>query len=276
MKKINLEHSKEYYDYSDLLADAEKPPPSDNPKNSSLSSNDGMMDRGTENYEEAVQLAKYGWKEGLERVSQFAHELESVMGERMVRKVPIHALAGYHVDVPVFLTEGYSNPEYFWASEDKETKGVGRILSIVINISASWTVPASAIEHRGACAAALVDCLEHQGIQCEVWLKHAVDVSGCGHCEQNVCVKKAGQHMEMDRMVFQVAHAASLRRITFRLMEHLNIPKHDYGYGIPTSVADKGDIYFPELCNAGKFGSFEGCLEFLTEHLREQGIELAE
>jgi hypothetical protein len=212
-------------------------------------------------YDGTVKLANEGWPEGLAKMGKAAELLALPVGDRNYEPQPLAALSGDEVDVGLYLS---SEPECMTDWTMVEAPSFGKVVKIIVNLSASAGCGAETLFRRGAAAVLLVDALESVGIRCEVWaLPKSVSKDGDSvekgsrksAMVAHVLVKAADDPVELDRLAFMLAHPAVLRRLGFRLMEQQ--PENSWswskthgGYGCPMQLPeserseDDGVIYF--------------------------------
>jgi len=178
----------------------------------------------------AVKLARNGWPEGLERMQNILSKAELPQGPRSYEPMPVASLAGDEVDVGAYLS---GEPECMTDWTMVETPTYGKVVKLLVHLTANAEVTADALFRRGAMAFLIVDQLESIGIRCEVWGLTKCSVAASQKFISQVCIKQADQQAEPDRMAFMLAHPAVFRRFGFRLMELDNRYKiNDYGRSI--------------------------------------------
>jgi hypothetical protein len=251
----------------------------ESPVTNGESRNDGRAEWfGTPNFAAAMTLAREGWPEGLERIQKLTARLEHVTGS-MVHKPEVQwDVAGDFADAGLFTT-GVPECMGSFVESEQVTAGSGKIVRILMNLSASCCVDVETIMRRGAAACALADALETAGRSVEIIMSAATNYGW--NVETYVPVKAAGEALEMDRMAFLLAHPSSFRRLIFSAWEHE--PEHirkanEYrtggSYGYPGSTKDElANIVIPEA-DAREHRSDEAILKWIGEQLRAQGCEM--
>lgn len=212
---------------------------------------------GTATFEDAMRLAKEGWPEGMARVKEMTESLWKVIGQQMTRVDVDYDVAGSFADVDRFLTGEPENMVLF--VEDENVRGRGKVVKIWANMAASCGVSTETIFCRGAAVVALVDALEKLGYSCEIVVASAIAGRWRGDedvLQYDVCVRKAGEPLDLDRLAFALANAAWLRRLVFSAKEQedegirrrFGIPG---GYGYPTegrgNTSEERGIEVPSL-----------------------------
>jgi len=220
---------------------------------------DGTFWSGTETFEDAMRLARDGWPEGLARVKDMAESIWNVIGQQMPRVDIQYDVAGAFADVDRFLTGEPEDMIQF--VEDENVLGRGKVVKVWVNMSASAGVSTRTIFCRGAAVVALVDALEKLGYSCEIIVSAASSPGWNGDREvlqYDVCLRKAGDPLDLDRLAFALANSAWLRRLVFSAKEHENAALRSRfgipgGYGCPTEsrghTSEERGIEVPSLRN---------------------------
>lgn len=195
--------------------------------------------RGTSTWEQAANLAQFGWTEGREQVGKIMSQIEAV-DRQIVRPAPVWDVTGDFVDVGRFCS---GDPENMVRWEDRPQSK--RIVRIAVNMCVSAGVSAQTIRWSGACLLALVDRLEMEGVQCEIDMIFGIKGVGNGQMVCAVNLKTAGEPLWIDRMAFHMAHPSSLRRLMFSYLENQSPERvrifgshNNSNYGYPMQVED--------------------------------------
>jgi hypothetical protein len=192
-----------------------------NPQKSSHSLRDANFS-GTETFDEAIDLSKNGWPEGVERLSRLRASLDKIVEKTLaVRSKALRwDLTGDFLDVGRHLS---GEPESFGEYRDEsESHCQTRVIKLVANVSAIGSVSTESIFSAGAAIFAAVDILESLGHRVELWLG-----SGSSHNSTDkrlqvfVLIKQASQPFDADRLAFFLCSNASLRRLFFSVEEDL-------------------------------------------------------
>ena len=174
---------------------------------------------GTETFQQALDLAKKGWPEGLEDIKAMSERIWKVVGQEILKTTFTYDVAGAQPDVDRFLL---GEPENMIQFRQEESVGHGRIVKVHVNGVASAGVGVGTMFLRGAAVVALVDALEHLGFSCEVATADAIAREWRGDeqvLQYNVMLKRAGGALDLDRLAFALAQPAWLRRLILSAME---------------------------------------------------------
>lgn len=194
---------------------------------------------GTERFEDAVHLLRFGWPEGRDKILDGAGLIPAVQSYAVVPSIN-YDVAGGIVDVPEFCA---GNPECMLDVNPISLKEAP-IIRLWVSCSFSAMVSPELITNFGICMLSAIDALESAGYQLEVkWVQYA-ESENLGNMH-SLTIKHAGQQVDADLLAFAIAHPSMLRRISFHLTECLGKRKHGdinfaesfyIGYGTPTKV----------------------------------------
>lgn len=250
---------------------------------SSRSVNRGASwDLGAE-WREALKLANSGWSEGRKLVGavgeEYARRLKGRGGNRFR---PRYETDGGQVDVPLFLS---GEPECMSVPR-RQPSGPGRVVTMRVSSGFSQSWEAASIARRGAAIVALVDCLEAAGRRAEVWFEFGLyakhDHSAGARMRVEVCIKRAGEALNLDLMGFALAHPVCFRRLGFSYMELREANwREAFGVGVNygTCLSESedleqmagADVAIPcGVGNQSKFESDEAALAWVREQLDRQ------
>ena len=208
---------RKFQDWEEWLHQATRVAP---PPNIILTSHrDGKADwAGTETFAEAERLARCGWPEGRERITETREAIKRVLCSKIIRPEPRMADAGDEIDVPVYLS---GEPEHWIEYPITEAKATGgRIISLGFNLFISSGVAKELFENRGAAMLAMIDALEDGGYRCELNLcMGAACENGSLSYQMTVPVKQPGDPSELDRLAMVLIHPAMFRRLQFAVGE---------------------------------------------------------
>ena len=258
---------KEFEDASDFLEWASFAPKVWKTKEASRSTGAKALEfTHTANYEDAYDLAKYGWLEGIEHM-QDALDLINANIRLDTDNFQRYDVAGDYPNVPLAA----AGEVFSMAVIDRESTRRKRIISLEIIGSYSTYVDAEDILEWGACVVACVDYLENQGHSVEVKLidettsRHTSIPAMLGYSlrEDNrkavrfsAGLKQAGESVDLASLAFWIAHPSSLRRIFFSAMERLDIEEYFAdGYGVPNTFTKcPDDVVRLAIMSHGKLG----------------------
>ncbi len=234
---------------------------------------------GTESWQQAYDLAVFGWKDGSVRAGKLSSALVERIGS-LVERFHVHLEhVGIDFDMPLVLQ---GQPEHWYNFESTIEHGTGGIVRIVFNNTVSSGVSRDVLIARGAAVAALVELLEVAGKRVEVTLLSA-NGGQSRHNEKayvwRTIVKQAGTPLDIDRLTYALAHPSAFRRVFFSVYEgHKEfIEANSWGYGrvIEAPKEMHGDIYIGSaFLYDTQWENPDSATKWILEKLREQGVKL--
>ncbi|ASR87149.1 hypothetical protein J4T94_gp067 [Mycobacterium phage Krypton555] len=225
---------------------------------------------GVENMKEADDLARKGLpRDGVQAIKIAHHKVAQVAGE-LHRDVyqDMYDVAGGYVDMGRYVS---GEPECMVASEMIEEPGQNKIVALIMNITYNCMISAKAIKENGLAMMALVEAIETQGMQAEIWVD--MNVSGYGdvkyYARTAIKLKSAGQAFDVSTFMYALTHASFLRAHIFNAMHTHEAdvrracgihPRGGYGSCV-NNAADMDDfppysIYIPCITHDRQAGQF--------------------
>lgn len=203
-------------------------------------------------WKDSTRMAVEGW-DGAAKVLNMASQVVDKVVTNIPRQVPELAVSGHFPDVGEFMAGA---PECM--IDLSEINDQSRQVKIVVNLCASGSVSASAMEARGLIALSCVDALETMGIRCEVIAANCISAGGSGDLSlTTLTVKRPQDAFNREQLAFFLVHPAAFRRLFFRALEIMpgDLPaKFDCqnvgdGYGHVQELPKdfQGDIYTPSM-----------------------------
>lgn len=172
---------------------------------------------GTGTMDEALQLSRYGWKEGAAKIEALRAKIKAANPTRP--KLIKYAIAGAVPNVPRAVAGNLFNMR-----EPRQGKSLKKpVITLVANMSANCTITPDMISNRAAVIAALIDEIENAGYSCEV-MATAMSRGGWSpfgggddkfKAATTVIVKPSHQPVDLMKLSFAVGHAAMFRRLIF-------------------------------------------------------------
>jgi hypothetical protein len=198
----------------------------------------------------ALDVARKGWREGMERVEHMAAPILAALVSEVAPTGDWSAdVTGADYDVAEYLA---GVPEC-WISPEVEV--VKPVVTVGINLSVSAIIDHKIIETRGAAVVALVQALQAQGhpVRCYTVMGFPADgrMSGPGTFTRVNLTDDNGGPLDVDRLAFAMAHTAASRVLGFTAQvladgkrptgaEFMGLP-----YDPPAEVGWKFDLYVP-------------------------------
>lgn len=238
---------KQHFDTANDLIEYIKNTPVDNSwgnQRASMGSDSGFL--GTNTIEQAYNLALKGWPEGLSRISKDMSMI-NIGGRSKVQKYDV---AG---DYPIIARAIAGAPD----SMTRRVSGHNRkrpVIDLLINIGANGGIQKYVIENRGVAIASVIDELESLGYSVGLKVLSHVNARSAGIRTMTLTLKNAGESIDLEKLIFFMAHAAFLRRLCFAQRETTcTIELERQNYGSTEDVESwSEEIYFPSNHNMNK------------------------
>lgn len=193
-------------------------------------------------WEQANKLAD-SWSdmrpEVLKLTDAIAHDIRPHLQETFGS---FYDVSGGAVDIGRFM-EG--EPECMMNLVPVRVAKPGRVISLLVSTVATSSVYEADMRRRGAAICALVETLEVMQHSTEIWVESSVRsrFSVTSTYTVLVKVKSADEILDMDRVMFALAHPSMLRRLVFSLQECENASIRSQfgfnpngGYGVPINL----------------------------------------
>lgn len=188
---------------------------------------------GTENFDEAIDLLKYGDEELFKKIKEEKAKLEikNNLGNSKSRLNYKNDVCGYIPNVPNYLKGCPIN-----MINCNRNKLSHKIVNIFLNVRVGAFTNASDIIKIGSKYLTVIDLLEKTGYRCNLYSGVANEEYG-NYSFMLVRIKTDKEPLNLKKICFTIANASMQRRIKFRWME-VNDGDYDFtsGYG---QVADK-------------------------------------
>lgn len=233
----------------------------------------------TRDFAHALELARYGWPEGVAAAKPLTDALFDKVTSLVEREEVLHDVVGSSIDIGAYLN---GDPECWTRMESHIVDGNSpRIFRLVYNASASAGITPDTMIGKGAAIAALVKALEFAGHRVEVW---CIPWAGSSHKygsgrpehETRVLVKAADQDLDFGRLVFALAHPSTVRRLGFACLEaDRTIKTLGKGYGRPADCeeSERGDIYIGRsFYGEPQWTDAQSVIAWILETLKTQGV----
>lgn len=227
-------------------------------KSSSLSRGD-LQWTGTYGPADNLDLMRKGWPEGTRRIVAGVSALQAAQDDSN----PQWAMdaCGAFPDVGAYLAGDIEHMH----SPDME-QAAPPVLRLFVPGAYHSAIATYEIENFGIALLTLIDSLERDGRQIElIWQStllctkpkrkgSAKRVSaGLPPCCLQVTLKHAGEHMDLDRLAYAIAHPSMLRRSSFAVMEqYFEFAALGETFGAPMDYPEAAKepdaVYIPRLC----------------------------
>lgn len=228
---------------------------------------------------ENLALMTHGWPEGARRIIDGVRTLEAAQDDSS----PQWAMdaCGAFPDVGAYLA---GDIEHMHAPDVEQD--APPVMRLFVAGAYSSSVKTWQVENFGIALLTLIDSLERAGRQIELLWHGTMQPSkpsrkgsakrvpsGEPPCCVQVTLKHAGEHMDLDRLAYALAHPSMLRRSSFAVMEQFREfaplgPRYGFPWEFPNSAKEDDAIYFPRLnVELYNLSSPAGALESLKRYV---------
>ena len=201
----------EYDTLADLLVHAGS---NAHPKSSDKRENNEWS--GSDSLKQACELGTHGWHDIRPDVDKLIISLENIIestfGNQFETKFNVTGDSG---DIDRYLQ---GNPECMVDYVDVPQTRMGRVVKVLINGTFNSGVEAEIIRQRGAMICTLVDIINRLGVGVEVYSEIAT-ANGNNYHSMLTKLHDSQQLLDIDNLMFAIAHPSMLRRISFSNME---------------------------------------------------------
>lgn len=235
---------------------------------------------GTKSMDEAQGLARDGWAEVRPAVMSQLAQLDAEVRPMVDLALdPVFDVSGGAVDIDRFLT---GDPECMIESTLQPTTKHGRVVKVLVGSMASCGVPKEQLVERGTVLLAMAEILRMAGLSMELWAECRMSSGNGGKnsVSQLVQILAAGSPIDIDDMMFPLAHPSMLRRMFFGGLDHLGPEGKKVGagafYGYPPFDPLCGDLLDADVvvpsAMAHKDPITADPTAWLTDKLTELGV----
>lgn len=192
----------------------------------------------SDSLEHAMELAHKGYAEIRPQVEALMEVMEERLAERFGNRfVTDYAVSGGSVDMGKFVT---GEPECMleWVSEPAAS--MGRVVKVCLAGTVSSDIKPDMIIRRGTAVVALLDTLHKLGVGLELWWDSTIRGSDMVDHSTAVLLHDSSEPLDVDNLMWAVAHPSMLRRVTFAVQERSQTAKAQGvggGYGRCTDMA---------------------------------------
>ena len=224
----------------------------------------------------SVSLCQNGWEQGAEKLLKRFTSLAATVSEQILKRPIKWDVIGQHFDVSRVVN---GEPEsWFRKGKPVRKHGSRRLVTILVNISASCAIRSSVIEARGMVIAALAAALARAGRSVKIVVSAYSEGNGCNDVQINTIVKQPEAPFDLARTAYALCHPAMLRRQYLAVMENCEhfITYNAVGYGVPTEIPHDPNVIYMGMAHAADSHWMDDytAQEWIVEQLRQQGVEM--
>lgn len=181
---------------------------------------------GTDTFDEAIKLAAEGWSAERPKVDAILEPIREKLAEKLDYTFARgHDMVGCEPDIDRFLA---GELECMWDDVPTEAPTKGRVFTLVINGTVNYTIKRETILARGAAIAALVEAFQMLNYDLSIYVENSVSAgygrskgAGGKYNKHTILVQvhRAGDPLDINKVMFPIGNPAWLRRICFALQE---------------------------------------------------------
>ena len=217
----------------------------------------------TKNFQEAINLATYGWPKGLKAVYKLASKYKEVFQDLLPKQdhatEQTYDIEGEFVDIGRYIQGDPECMVKFIPSNDKVKQG-NKLQRIVVNGSFSSMINPESLFIHSALIINLSDAIEMCGFKTEIVMINLLANEYCGSAllVYQTTLKQFEDFPDFTKIAFCLCHPSMFRRIILSLMEQEDndtrrnlyiTPDGFYGYPvqIPSQLLTTNDLHIPQL-----------------------------
>ena len=219
----------------------------------SSDNDDSHFTGGTRSLAEALGMARNGWDAVRPEVDKMLATIKESFGERFakVNRTKV-GIAGGAVHMGRFIA---GRPDHMVGFHRMPSTRHGKVVRLLVDYGANANTPASEMRKRGCTLTVLVDALATLGLSVELWTETTVKMGNKSHTTL-VKLHDSREPLDINDMMFALAHPSMLRRLTFsvreRAMTMATCRSTSYGSSVPVTQAEalESDV----VCNRIEHG----------------------
>ena len=230
----------------------------DDRRTSDDQSDDKTKWAGSRSLDDAVSMGTTGWHDIRPRVDDLFARVETkinfAMGDMFESRFNV---CGDSADIDRYL---HGDPECMIDYVDVPQARMGRVIRLLVNGSVNSGVTANEILERGVIVCTLIDVLNRMNVGVEVYLENCTKVGDDRHSIL-VHLHSSEQLLDVNNLMFALAHPSMLRRISFSVMEKskwrhaAKISQKGGGYGQSSSCQLDKHLQADVVMQNFEFGS---------------------
>ena len=178
---------------------------------------------GTKSLAKACDLARNGWTEVRPEVEDLLGDLTERLADKLDNLYkPMYDFGGAYVDMGRFV-EG--DPECMVTFQAVPEGAMGRVIKIAVAGTASAYISPEHIRKRGVAIISLVDTINKLGFGVELWWDSTIEGKDSRSHSTAVKLHDSADTLDINSVMFALAHPSMLRRLTFSVQEQSSTAK---------------------------------------------------
>jgi hypothetical protein len=199
---------------------------------------------GMKNFSDASQLARSGWHDVRPEVEKLLNQMSDVIADRLeIAPAMTWNVAGGVVDVGRYCG---NEPMCMIDFPMEPQERMGKVVKLFIDYGASSGFSGDFIMKRGIVLLALVDTLQKLGVSVEIYGETAISSGGTMHTTVTK-LHDPTDRLDIDELMFTLAHPAMLRRMAFAVREMSTCAKDISSYQGGSYGSTRHTVYAPTV-----------------------------
>lgn len=262
------------YTFSEFIARAESRPTGQGWNDASM--REGRAFSQSSSLGDAVDIARRGWPEGTGKLLRGLDNLSNLQASNCLGPATHYDVAGELPDVGRYCA-GEAEHMMSW---EPDVLGALPVVRIDFDGCYNANTKPHQITNQGIALLSCIDELEQSGRAVEL-LWSATSAGGGVIWSVQTAVKEAGDHFDVDRAAFALAHPAMLRRLWFAVTEQDERAKPlGGGFGgvrrMPQHLRDPGTWYLPSIDELGGCHNLEQTTRAVSQWLEKMILDTLE
>jgi hypothetical protein len=262
---------REHYSFSDFLARVQERLTAGACWNDSSLTGSHTFTK-TKSMEHALHLCRKGWFEGAQKIISGLDSLEGATATISRAPAVHYDVAGEVPDVAAYCAGECEHMMTFEPDEENHAP----VVRIMFDGCYDGKTKTGQIENQGIALLSCIDALERTGRNVElIWSGASKNRDRTMAYCCDVTIKQAGEHFDVDRAAFALAHPSMLRRMWFACAE-LNpaCEPLGYGYGVVKRLdaehLEPGVWYLPSIDALGGCYNLAETVKAVTDWLNDR------
>lgn len=184
----------------------------------------------TDTFDEAVELALYGWPQGVEAYNA-AQEYLNLRWRKGVARRTVLKTQGHAPSIPHFVAGDAQHMESYERAPSEWHKRLNLIVPTVI----PGAITAEQIIAYGITVTRIIDECEASGCPTGVQILFKLDICNSHRLSVLVNLKNEEAQLPVSMLLFALAHPSTLRRLYFAIYERLPLGPTDTNYLLDSS-----------------------------------------
>ncbi len=196
---------------------------------------------GTDSYEEAINLLKFGYEDPIPQIKEELRKNKLVTTKiyrSLPKPIPRNGIIGFAPNVPNAIL---GLPESM-ITVDREIQKK-KCMSIIYSFGAPWFIDKDDLIRAGITLVSAINIIELSGIQTCLQLNFMPVTEDVDReiVFPTVKIKDYGERFNLQKICFPMIHTSMFRRVGFKYLETCPFTKLDYshGYGRVLGVVEK-------------------------------------